>query len=425
MFWVKTMRELFHWRRQTILYPFWRRAVPPALRAFSDAILDRAFPAYIDKHPPRTPAHIARYWVDNGIVTMDIAQATACIESAQPSLEVVNPNAPPPEQYTGEAVRVVAQWQPMHSVLMRFGTFYPSAWAMHARMIEAISAVARVEVLVDDALWAYAIDAYLAHHTRARRDNVGYLVLPTNDIWIRDYGAIMGRAPDGRLVAVNPIYAVLPQYPQQDDNAMTERWASHRGIPVAHLPLHTEGGNLWADSVGTLIMSSQIFYSNRAHERDTLEATLHRFFDYDKLIITPRLTLEETGHVDLLAKLVDDTTILLSAPTSPTTSEVLRKLRRQFDRETNAQGVPYRVLSLPTPPLYINWWLHTIRRAYTNALTINGRVLVPVFNIAEDDEALRVYESAFPAHDIIPIDSQHGINGGGAVHCMTREVPTG
>jgi agmatine deiminase len=416
------MRELFNWRWQYILYPFWRRTMPKALRPITDAILDQMFPTYIDKYPVREPAHIARYWVDENIMAGDVAELTQAIESANPIIETVALDAEP-ALYEGAPVRPVAQWEPMQSVLMRFGTFYPPAWAMHAQMIEAISAVARVEIMVDSPLWAHAIHAYLQRRFRANFANIIYLHVPTNDVWIRDYGAIMAHAPDGTRVAVNPTYAVLPQYPQADDNAMPERWSAHRGIPVLPMHLHTEGGNLWADGTGTLIMTSQIFYSNRYYERDTLEAYLHTIFDFEKLIITPRMTLEETGHVDLLAKLASADTILLSQANTSTSAETLRKIKRQFERETNAQGTPYRVLELPTPSLYINWGIHTIRRAYTNALTVNGRVLVPVYGVREDEQALRVYETAMPDHDIIPIDSSEGINGGGAVHCMTREIP--
>jgi len=233
----------------------------------------------------------------------------------------------------------------------------------------------------------------------------------------------MGVDAQGHRVALNPTYDVLPQYPQRDDNGMGARWAAHHDIALQPLALHTEGGNLWSDGQGTLIMSSQIFYSNPYYTRETLLAYLHSLFDFEKVIITPRLTLEETGHVDLLVKLATPDTVFISAAQSFSTEEVLRKTKRLFQRERNAAGTPYQIAELPTPSLYLNWFNFTIRRAYTNALTINGCVLVPVFGIKQDDIALRTYEKYMPDYNIIPIDSSVGINGGGAVHCMTKEVP--
>jgi len=409
-------------RFETVIYPLWRRRVPAAIKPLTDALFDRVFPAYIDRHPPEQPAEVARYLVDWQIVPdLDAAEVLRLLEVAPEPTPHRTDAAP--ALYQGGGLRVPAQWEPTERVLLSWGVVYPTLWPMHAAMAEAISAVADVEILVPSPLWGRGVWAYLQHRGRADLSRVKMLALPTNDIWIRDYGPIMALSPDGQRVAINAIYDVLPQYPQQLDNSMTERWAAHHGIAVRPLDLYTEGGNLWSDGIGTLLMSSQIFYSNRYHDRESLLEELHSVFDFSKLIITPRLTLEETGHVDLLVKLASADTVLVSASTSASTYQVMNKAKRQFERETNAAGQPYQVIELPTPGLYLNWITYTIRRGYTNALTVNGRVLVPTFGLPEDDVALRTYEQAMPDHEIIPIDSRVGINGGGAVHCMTKEVP--
>jgi agmatine deiminase len=176
-------------------------------------------------------------------------------------------------------------------------------------------------------------------------------------------------------------------------------------------------------SVGTLLMTNQVYRLNPGQTRDTLLATLHQAFNFDKLILVPRLRVEETGHVDLLIKMASADTLLISAPDALFTADRLRAAHRQLSRTTNARGERYQLASLPTPPLYLNWFGFPIRRSYTNALTANGRVLVPVYGVHTDDLALRTYEQAMPGYDIYPIDCTTAVNGGGAVHCMTKEVP--
>src|SRR5690606_28186092 len=131
----------------------------------------------------------------------------------------------------------------------------------------------------------------------------------------------------------------------------------------------------------------------------------------------------ETGHVDLLVKLADAQTVLVTEPGDSVNNERLRQTGELFRKTTNARGQHYNVLELPGLPQYFNWGLFSIWRSYTNALTVNGRVLVPVYGEKTDETALRVYEQAMPQHEIIPIDCRVGINGGGSVHCMTKEVP--
>jgi agmatine deiminase len=405
-----------------IAYPLWRRHMPAWLKPLADAVLSQVYPVQEDRHPPSDPMMMAQSLSKWGLLNEPLqAIAAALADVPAQALEVVDRQAQA-QPHDGSPVHLPAQWEATERVLVAWPIVYPPVWLMHAQMVEAISAVALCDVCVPSELWGRAVYLYLARRGRARLDNLRLLALPTNDVWIRDYGPIVGRSASGERVALNATYAVLPQYPQGDDDAMPAHYAAHRGLKLQTLPLYTEGGNLWTDGRGTLIMSEQIFYSNPYHDRDSLLRVLHQHIAFDKLILTPRLTLEETGHVDLLLKLAAPDVALVSAPTW-TSSEALRKARRALERATNAQGQPYTLLELPTPPLKLNWFAYTLRRHYTNALTVNGRVLVPVYRLPTDEPALRVYEQAMPDYEIIPIDSAIGANGGGAVHCMTKEIP--
>jgi agmatine deiminase len=393
-----------------VIYPLWRRRISPLLQPVAENFLGQAYPVAADKEAPQTAQEMAGLLLEWDIIHgADEYSLIQALESTDARIDFVDRSKKAPI-HDGTAIHIPAQWEKTERALMSWGRMYPTIWEMHGQMAEAISQVAIAEILVPSEMWARAVAVYLSWRGHARMENVHLLILPTNDIWIRDYGPIMGIANDARRVALNAKYDVLPQYPQGDDDSMTALWAAHHGISVQPITLHTEGGNLWSDGQGTLIMSSQIFYSNRYYKRDTLLDYLHKLIHFEKAIITPRLTLEETGHVDLLVKLADKDTVLLSKAASFSTEEVLRKIKRLFERELNAKGEAYHVVELPTPPLYINWFAYTIRRAYTNSLTINGRVLVPIFGIKQDDIALK-------------IDSHIGINGSGAVHCMTKEVP--
>jgi len=405
-----------------IVYPLWRQRMPAWLKPLAEAALSQVYPVQEDRRPPADPMMMAQSLSKWGIIHEPLQAIAADLSAVPPeAVEVVDRQAQA-APHDGSPVHLPAQWEATESVLLSWPVVYPPVWPMHAQMAEAISAVARCEICVPTALWGQAVYVYLARRGRARLENVRLLVLPTNDIWIRDYGPIVGRSSDGQRVALSATYAVLPQYPQSDDDGMAAHYAAHRSLKLQPLPLYTEGGNLWTDGRGTLLMSEQIFYSNPYHGRDSLLKVLHQHIAFDKLILTPRLTLEETGHIDLLVKLAAPDVALLSAPTW-TSSEALRKARRTLERASNAQGQPYTLLELPTPPLKLNWLTYSLRRHYTNALTVNGRVLVPVYRLPTDEQALRIYEQAMPNHEIIPIDSAIGANGGGAVHCMTKEIP--
>lgn len=412
----------------TIPYPLWRKRWSSISERLLTPIWKRSYPYEADAHPPENSAQMAdilhRFQLLADMTLSEIHEALIFddvqIVDARQSI------APPvlPTSDLSQPIRLPAQWEQMEGVIVTWSVFYPKLWALHAELVEAIAPVGEVTVIVPAPMWANGIWAYLKQRDRLKEHagRVRFMVCPVDDVWIRDYGPFVGYGADGGRVALDAIYDHLPKYPQSRDDAMPLYWGHHEGIPVYRLNLHTEGGNIWTDGAGTLIMTERIFEENAKLSRETLEAYLHQVFDFEKIIYTPRMRYETTGHVDLLLKLANADTVLISDSNTAYTDELLTTAEI-FRKSTNAKGQPYHILKLPTPPLYRNWFFYPIRRSYTNSLTINGRVLVPVYDLKTDEQALRTYEQAMPNHQIIPIHCKIGINGGGSVHCLTKEIP--
>ncbi|MFZ4815335.1 MAG: agmatine deiminase family protein [Phototrophicaceae bacterium] len=406
-------------------YPLWRRRWPvPGMTAALKPLWGRYYPVEVDQPIPtlnNVSGYLTRYGLLPGVSEAEIR--LRLMDSAV-AVDVVDMNKPP--AITDQPIRLPAQWEPMERVMLSWPVSFPPLWAAHAEMAEQIAVSAPVQINVPHPIWASAIAMYLLLRGKVKLERIKFYDLPTNDLWVRDYGPVVGITPQGTRAAVSMIFDPLPNYPQALDNALPEHWAAHEGMPVHPLALHNEGGNIWSDGAGTLMMSEQVFAQNPDLDRTALEAQLHSAFTYDKLLILPRMRYEETGHVDLVTKLATADTVLVSSPHGATFSaDRLIAAKRQLQRESNAKGARYTVIELPTPPLYMNWFGYPVRRSYTNALTVNGRVLVPVFKHPHDELALRRYQEAMPGIEVVPIDSSIGANGGGAVHCMTKEIAAG
>lgn len=404
-----------------IPYPLWRRRGLTALRP----VLRRFTAAGADEQPPTTPAQMAHYMTRWGILPdgLNAAAARDGLAAIQPPLA----EAPPAAQAAHFAgrLRLPAQWEPLEAVILTWPVLYPALWNAHAEMAEAISPVARVDIVISHPIWASAIALFLERRGQARFDQIRYVLLPTNDIWVRDYGPFVGFAPDGSRAALDGVYHPLSAYPAGQDDVMPQRYAALLDIPVRTFDLRTEGGNFWSDGQGTLLMTEGLYARNPHLGREEVERRLREAFQFDKLLLVDSIRGEETGHVDLVFKLADRHTILINPPSLPFNRARIEKAQALFRRETNAAGEPYRVIELPAPAPYLNWGFFSIWRSYTNSLTVNGRVLAPVFRVAQDARALALYQSALPDHEIIPINCAQAANGGGAVHCLTKEVVKG
>lgn len=407
-----------------IPYPLWRRQMPTLVKAALHPLLARYTAMKADQYPPEHPQAMAEFMACWGLLEgLDTKETASILRADNAPVEMTKPTESVSADAGTGKLRLPAQWESLETILLTWPVLFPQLWSQHAQMAESIAPVAKVTIVVCSPMWAKAARLYLANRGKINLDRVRFLILPTDDIWVRDYGPIVGLDERGEQVCVKAVFDPLPTYPQTQDNAMALRWAAHEELPVRRLDLHIEGGNIWSDGAGTLIVADQVYHSNPGLTYEALAEKLGSIFDLQKLIVIPRLEREETGHVDLVCKLASADTVLVSAPKLMLNSANLRTAAETFRREKNASGESYRVLELPVPPLYLNWGLWRVWRTYTNALTVNGRVLVPVFGVPSDDAALRVYEQAMPKHEIIPIDSRIGANGGGAVHCLTKEIP--
>lgn len=400
--------------------------MPSWLRAASLPLLERYYPVQLDLHPPTERSQIADFLTQRGLLERTSAkQARLMLDHSDIHVESVCDALPQPS--LGK-IHIPAQWETMESVLVAWSVLYPPLWALHAQIVEAITPVCEVSILVPAPLWADAIYLYLCQRGIANLARVRFLHLPTDDVWVRDYGAVVGEDERGELAVVHAHYVTQPRYPQRRDAASAARWSAHKKLPARLLDLRTEGGNLWSDGEGTLIMSEQVFRSNPHLERAEIERRLHEVFAFNKLLILPRLRMEETGHIDLVLKLANANTVLMSKPLNQglgawLNDKQLRSARHLLEDTTNARGEHYTIYELPALSMYFNWGVYPIWRTYTNSLTVNGRVLVPIYGVNEDEEALDIYRRAMPEHEVIGIDCKIGINGGGAVHCLTKEIP--
>ncbi len=399
-----------------IPYPLWRRRLPFPVKLALTPLLRRTYPARVVDRTIPTVNDVAAYLHRFGLIPADTttAETREALKNTQANIAIVDTNTPPAA--TDNPIRLPAQWEPMERVILTWPVNFPPLWPLFAQMTETLTPVADVQINVNHPVWARAVHLYLSETTAADLNRVMCYHLPTDDIWVRDYGPYIGDNARGERTAVTMTYDPLENYPQARDDAMPAHWAAHEGLPLNTLDFHGEGGNVWSDGAGKLFMTNQVYIQNPELNRVTLLERLRRVFIFDEVVLLPRLRLEETGHVDLLVKLASADTMLVSGPRALFTGDRLRRAARQLRRD-------YNMVTLPTPPLYLNWFGYPVRRSYTNALTVNGRVLVPVYGVQQDDEALRRYQQAMPGFNVVPIDCTIAANGGGAVHCLTKEVP--
>ena len=258
-------------------------------------------------------------------------------------------------------------------------------------------------------------------------DHVVFQVIPTNSVWIRDYGPWWIIEPENSRAIIDLVY----NRPRPLDDAYPELAAEYFGINYYGLGLIEAGGNMLLDGKGAVIVSNVIFDGSQGFDpnltQDQLEQYFLDYFGVHKVIVTPHLINDGTGHIDMFVKLINDTTIIVGEYENQSAGfsgnyDICNQVANQLANETNGAGRPFNIVRMPMPP-YNNGITYT----YINSLIVNNKVLVPIYGFsnefASDDSILALYETIMPGVEAIGFDCNQIIPANGAIHCIAMKVP--
>jgi agmatine deiminase len=250
-----------------------------------------------------------------------------------------------------------------------------------------------------------------------------YVQTPTNSAWIRDYGAIP-ILHEGAMRFYD--FRYMPGMRPMDDTAAGYVWSS-LSLPfkteVRTSKMMLEGGDFVTDGLGTIFTSRRVAGSNLG-AAPYVNAVMENHLGARRTVYLPHLTLIPPNHIDMYLKLADEQTLLLGELTRQGFHDpALERAVADLSQTRSFYGEPYRIRRVPMRLEMPAGKSAPVILSYTNALTVNDRVLVPQYGIAEDAEALAVYAEVMPDYRIVGLDCREPILEGGAIHCLTREIP--
>jgi len=350
-------------------------------------------------------------------------QAAGMLTSTDWASHVLKPRSNHVQFFPGQApqhpVRLPAEFENIGAVIVSFPIFFPKAWKAHASLIREISSVAKAFVIVRNEFWQRAVQLYLQARN-ANLDAVFFLHVPTDDVWTRDYGptAVYSGKDENPVLIWNPYYVANQAYYKFDAD-VSANLAQSLGLPVYRLPLIVEGGNIITEGKGAIMMFDSVLSMNPELTMEGLEKILAEYLGCEQLLLLPSLKGEITGHVDMVVKFLDENTLMVaSAHRRHRWHEGLEQTARRLAAANSINGKAYTIVRMPLPrrPASTHcFW------SYVNSLILNRRVIVPVFGMAEDEEALQIYRSAMPGHEVAGVDfSSYPV---GSIHCQSKEIP--
>ena len=252
---------------------------------------------------------------------------------------------------------------------------------------------------------------------------------PTNDVWCRDYGpTFLKNDATGELAMAHFTYnAWGGKFPPWDnDAAIPERIAETFGLHRFEIPIVCEGGALEVDGKGTLITTESVILNpdrNPGMSKATAEKILCDALGCSRVVwLKSGLAGDDTdGHVDTQVRFFRPGSVIMATSDIGENVEVTKNNRRTLE------DAGLEIVELPCPPLIpppYGWREEYLPATYANFLVTNKCVLVPVYGFAEEDaRALKIIGKCFPAHKIKGINCREIILEGGALHCLSQQMP--
>ncbi len=111
-----------------------------------------------------------------------------------------------------------------------------------------------------------------------------------------------------------------------------------------------------------------------------------------------------------------------SGPDDPN-RRVLLQIARDLAGMRDAAGRPLNVTTVPSPGLVPDVDGEPMPASYVNFYVANTTVVVPAYGVPNDEGARAAIGRLFPGRRAVAVPARQLLEGGGAFHCISQQVP--
>ena len=258
--------------------------------------------------------------------------------------------------------------------------------------------------------------------------NIDIIECKLDDSWMRDIAPIFYNENE-KLKSISFDFNGYGKYPDYlNDNKISKFISNYLNIPTKISDLVIEGGAITYDDKKNLFSTKNvIFNKNRKqkHNSEYIIKELKLLFDLNYIFLFENGLMEDDtdGHVDnLLCPIGKNQYLIATTHKLDPNYEILEKNKAdliKFFRDTN-QTFDLIEVPLPTRKKINN---KNIISSYINFYFSKNKIILPKFNVKEDNEVKLTFEKLFPNREIMMLETENINYGGGNIHCITMNVP--
>lgn len=331
----------------------------------------------------------------------------------------------------------------------------PDNWRLGGKPAQAAFTAVATAIAQTEAV-TVAVSARQYDNARSQLPaHVRVVEMSNDDSWMRDTGPTFVVNDDGDVRGVDWVFNAWGglvdglYFPWAADDAVARKVLELEGVDRYRAPLVLEGGSIDVDGEGTVLVTEECLLSagrNPDLTRADIEQQLRDHLGVEVVVWLPYgVYLDETnGHVDNFCRFVRPGVVMLTWTDDETDPQFERSAAalKVLESTTDARGRSFEVVKIHQPgPIFITEEESrgvdsiegTLPReagdrlagSYVNSYIGNDLVVLPVFDDPHDDAAVAAYTQLFAPRRIVTVPGREILLGGGNVHCITQQQPSG
>jgi agmatine/peptidylarginine deiminase len=260
--------------------------------------------------------------------------------------------------------------------------------------------------------------------------NLFFVECVTNDSWARDCSVLCVEDENDIKLLDFTFTGWGSKFEAKKDNSMSKAIASRYSKELKTVDIILEGGGVESNGEGIILTTTECMLNpnrNKHLSKEQTNAILKEEFGATEILYLNHgyLAGDDTdSHVDTLARIIAKETIMY-VKCENIYDEHYKELKlMEEELEAFSKEYGFKLIALPMSSA-IYYDDERLPATYANFLFVNGAVLVPVYGVREDEEALGIFRETFPDRDIVAIDCSVLIRQHGSLHCVTMNFAKG
>lgn len=377
----------------------------------------------------------------------------------------VDGNEPAEELFEGQGMSYYSQSYDLVPVVSTPDVSSSSNYAkLFAKLANGIQQHAQVWINIRSAEDSVAIKNFMSQRGTPLT-NYRFFVNPGNSFWYRDCGPVAFYYGEQDSIGFMDFeyYGGRPL-----DDQIAKRIGEQAGFRVFTNTVEYEGGNILLDGVGSLFTSDAVYELNSDNyglyyldssspygynvqaktplSNSQVHDSLMHLLNLSRCVVLPALRYDGgTGHIDLYCDMWDETSFVSTKhPSSMANLSDPKKVESNMDSLCNLEtifGSKYYNTRIPLPAKNNGAWYSSQRdynnnytRSYSNHTFVNDAIMQPVFydeslsgsrrgDVEGNKEAIEIMKQRYPGYEFEEIDVREFDGFGGAIHCITKQIP--